>query len=74
MADRFVTIRTQGQDRWDIIAHRAYGDVNKLGLIIEANPSVPITPVIEAGTFIKVPVIAGTNVEQLRLPPWKRKR
>lgn len=71
---RFVTIRTQGTDRWDLIAQRAYGDPLKMQLIIDANPTVPITPAIEAGTFIRVPVIAGTNVDAVRLPPWKRNR
>ncbi len=74
MAERFVTIRTQGVDRWDLIAHRAYGDVNRIQLIIDANPSVPITSEVAPGTLIRVPVIAGTNVEALRLPPWKRTR
>lgn len=72
--ERFVTIRTQGNDRWDLIAQRAYGNPMKINLIIEANPTVPITPIIEAGTLLRVPVLPGINIDTLRLPPWKRQR
>jgi phage tail protein X len=62
---------TEGE-RWDTIAYKAYGDVNRLPEIIAANPGVPITERLEAGTVLNIPVISDPDTDTELLPPWKR--
>lgn len=61
-------------DRWDLIAYRYYGEANLLGIVIEANEQLAITPVLPTGVLVLVPVIAAevlpTNAADM--PPWKR--
>jgi hypothetical protein len=64
----------KGGDRWDLVAFYAYGDATKFPEIINANPTVPISVTIPAGTRLLVPVIQTTTATppQSALPPWKR--
>jgi phage tail protein X len=61
-------------ERWDTIAHKAYGNATLVKAIIEANPLVPITPRLPAGTVLSVPVIDQVNIltDVEKLPPWKK--
>lgn len=61
-------------DRWDTVAHKAYGDATKIQPIIEANKEVYLTEILPAGVRLLIPIIEV--VEDLKdpalLPPWKR--
>lgn len=64
----------QDGERWDTIAHKAYGRASLMKPIIEANPTVPVTPRLEAGTVLIIPVIDEIEVKTDKelLPPWKQ--
>lgn len=66
-------IAQQGE-RWDSIAHKAYGRPSLIKGIIEANPLVPITARLDGGTVLTIPVLDEINVQTdaEKLPPWKR--
>lgn len=67
----FRLYTTKDGDRWDLIAYKHYGDVNKMDTIISANPFVPITPTLEAGITIKLPIIEDLKQSTTEdLPPW----
>jgi len=60
-------------DRWDTIAHKAYGDASKFEPLIAANPSVPVTAVLQAGIRLVVPVLESEEGLEIELlPPWKK--
>lgn len=65
---------TKEGERWDHIAYKAYGRASLIQPIIEANPAVPITPRLAAGTVLVIPVIPETDVktDAELLPPWKQ--
>lgn len=65
----FIVIITRDGDRWDLIAHRAYGDPYDYERIIAANPHIPIRPTLPGGLRVWVPVVASPKAEA---PPWKR--
>ncbi|WP_279029277.1 tail protein X [Bilophila wadsworthia] len=70
MADTIIHLTTEGE-RWDIIAWRYYGSVNEAGRIMEANPSVPLVPVLPSGVRLSIPVINATTADETaNLPPW----
>lgn len=64
---------TEGE-RWDTVAHKAYGKPSAFAGIIAANPLVPITPRIAGGTILNIPIIANNSIktDAEMLPPWKR--
>jgi phage tail protein X len=66
-------IAKQGE-RWDTIAHKAYGSASLFHGIIVANPSVPVTPRLAGGTVLTIPIIAEAEVQtdKEKLPPWKQ--
>jgi phage tail protein X len=69
----YVEYITQDRDRWDLIAWNHYGDPYQFERIIKANPTVPITPELQGGIRLAIPVIDApllAGAEQL--PPWKR--
>lgn len=70
---KFTEYITSEGERWDTIAHKAYGDATKFGDIIEANPTVTIAATFEAGVRLQVPIIEVVvrSIKEL-LPPWKR--
>ena len=55
--------------RWDLVAYRAYGDATKVSVIIEANPQVPVSEVVEAGTILNIPILEAPEVTEALLPP-----
>lgn len=61
-------------DRWDGLAWKFYGSIRSMNIIIEANPTIPLSTVLAAGTEIVVPIVDNTSdaVISNNLPPWKR--
>lgn len=72
MPEEFYTYITKQNDRWDLIAYEYYNNALLYEEIIKANPEVKITPVLEAGIKIKVPVLKEDTTIQFELPPWKK--
>nr|DAF63595.1 MAG TPA: baseplate wedge protein [Siphoviridae sp. ctwQT14] len=72
MPDEFYTYITKQNDRWDLIAYEYYNNALLYEEIIKANPEIKITPVLEAGIKIKVPVLKEDTTIQFELPPWKQ--
>jgi phage tail protein X len=66
---KYITVEG---DRWDTIAHKAYGDATQYSKIIEANPFVTKSGVLPSGITIFVPVQDRPTVNSSNLPPWKR--
>jgi phage tail protein X len=66
----FLTHVTTDGDRWDLLANRYYGDPYRYVPIVEANPDVPLYPVLPAGLTIYVPILAD-DAALVDLPPWK---
>ena len=62
---------TKDNDRWDLIAYKFYKNASKYEIIIKANPDVPITPTLESGINLKIPVIDESETIEFTLPPWK---
>jgi len=73
MANFVEYVAKQG-DRWDTIAFKAYGDATLINGIIEANPTIVISPILEAGTRVIVPILeqGDIQIDSELLPPWKR--
>ena len=71
--DEFTEHITQEGERWDTIAYKAYGDAAEVNRIIEANPTVPVNPVLPSGIRLLVPIVQTVSVEidDKLLPPWK---
>jgi phage tail protein X len=67
----FYSYITKDNDRWDSIAYKFYQDATKYEVIIQANPSVPITPTLESGIKLKIPVLDANNEITFELPPWR---
>lgn len=67
----YITYVTEEGDRWDTIAYRVYGDVHAYEPIIQANPTVPIRPMLEGGIRLRIPIRASGSAAA-SLPPWKR--
>lgn len=63
---------TKDNDRWDLIAYIFYNDATKYEPIIEANPNIPITPILKAGLKLKIPVLDETETIKFELPPWRK--
>jgi phage tail protein X len=68
----FTEYTTIQGDRWDLIAYKAYGDVNRVPQIVEANPYVAVTPTLPAGIKLRIPVVTEEGLDANLLPPWKR--
>ena len=62
---------TKDNDRWDSIAHKFYKNATNYEPIIKANPNVPITPILESGIKLKIPILDESNTIKFELPPWK---
>lgn len=70
----FVEYITKDGDRWDTIANKAYGDPTLFAGIIEANTATVISPIIQTGTRLIIPILEQNEIEvdAELLPPWKR--
>jgi hypothetical protein len=66
-------IAIEGQ-RWDTVAEIRYGRSDLAKIIIAANPNIPITPRLEAGTVLQIPILEKNDPETdpSLLPHWKR--
>ena len=64
--------KTKPDDRWDKIAYMFYGDCFRTKELIEANPDVPIAPVLEASLDLIVPVLEKETESEDKLPAWKQ--
>ena len=62
---------TKDNDRWDLISYKYYDDPTLYEKIILANPDVKITPILEAGIKLKIPVIETSDEITTDLPPWR---
>ena len=59
--------------RWEQIAYKAYGDVNQMNALIEANTGIAADAIVPTGTKVLIPIMDDTVVEDSSLlPPWKR--
>lgn len=63
----------EGQ-RWDNVSVEFYGSVDKIGDLIEANPTVPIYDIFPSGVVLDIPIIERVQVmtDAEKLPPWKQ--
>lgn len=61
-------------DRWDTVAQKAYGDSTLISGIIEANPAVVVSAVLEPGVRLIIPILEEGEIiiDSELLPPWKR--
>ena len=66
--------RTNQGDRWDLISYKMYGNVSGMDTIINANPKVPLNPILPEGTILIIPIVDNTYSAQItsNLPPWKK--
>lgn len=71
MTGDFYEYITKDGDRWDLIAYEYYGDATFYELIITANPEVQITPILDPGIKLKIPVREETEQIKFILPPWR---
>ena len=64
---------TKEGDRWDQLAFRFYGSVKSIGILTDANPTVSLSPVIDFGTILIVPIIDNSTASVItkNKPPWK---
>ncbi|MCG7518853.1 tail protein X [Ruegeria sp. Ofav3-42] len=78
MSQTYLEHTTRPGERWDLIAHRYYGDAKLLHHILLANPELvgdtsnPVPLTLEPGTVLKIPVLEQSEIEAVQLPPWKQ--
>ena len=53
----FTEITLKEDMRWDTVSYKAYGSVAHVPEIADANPTVPLTDTIPAGTKLFIPII-----------------
>lgn len=68
----YYIYKTRPNDRWDSIAVKFRGDTFDYSDIIEANPHVPIKPVLDEGIEIRIPIKEETSEDKSKLPIWKQ--
>lgn len=68
----FYNYVTKDNDRWDLISYKFYNDSTKYEIIIKANSDIPITPVLESGIKLKIPVLEEKETISFITPPWKK--
>lgn len=62
--------KTVQGDMWDSIAYKLYGDVNRVDVLIAANPQYRKIYIFSAGIELEIPDIEE-NMTPNGLPPWK---
>ncbi|WP_066569602.1 tail protein X [Snodgrassella sp. CFCC 13594] len=73
MANSVLQYTTREGDRWDLIAHKYYGDATLIDGLIAANPHLPIAEQFAANLTVFVPVLtASPQNAQEDMPPWMR--
>ncbi len=68
----FTEYKTKENDRWDLIAFDAYGDVNRMVDIMDANPDVKAVDVLPSGFTLRIPILEPAVLDSVLQPPWKR--
>lgn len=64
---------TKDGDRWDLIAHKHYGNALLIAGLIAANPHLPLAEEFVSGLTVFVPVLESKpKNSQADLPPWMR--
>jgi len=71
MSEFYEYITKEG-DRWDLIAYQFYSNASLYEPIIKANPHIGITPTLQAGIKLKIPVLNQENTIEFELPPWRK--
>lgn len=73
MTESINYVTTQGE-RWDSLAWKFYGSVKSMNILIDANPAIALSGVLDAGTKVIVPIVEATSetITASNLPPWKR--
>ncbi len=63
----------QEYDRWDTIAHKAYGQPERWPEIARANPNIKLDALPTPGSVVWVPIIQAeqTVTTSAGRPPWK---
>lgn len=64
--------KTKTNDRWDTIAYKFYGDVFRTKELIEANPDISISPILDSNLTLIIPVLEKTSTNSEALPVWKQ--
>ncbi|PIT59960.1 tail protein X [Snodgrassella alvi] len=73
MVDSVLQYQTCDGDRWDLIAHKYYGDATMLDRLIAANPHLPLAEQFTANLTVLIPIIqSDTHTAQEDMPPWMR--
>ena len=73
MAEGVLVYTTRDGDRWDLIAHKYYGNALLIDGLIAANPHLPIAAEFVSGLTVRVPVLdAKPQNQQEEMPPWMR--
>ena len=64
---------TKDNDRWDLLAFKFYQNPALIEVLLDANPRVKITPVLEGGIKLNIPTLSREELAGKKLlPPWKR--
>lgn len=59
-------------ERWDLIAHRYYGNALLIEGLIAANPHLPVCETFAANLTVFVPVLPAKPQSRDDMPPWMR--
>lgn len=68
----YLEYKTIAGDRWDLLAHKFYGNLKFINKIIDANKSVPIYERFPAGVELKIPVLEEHMTMDDKLPKWMK--
>lgn len=66
----YYIYETAENDRWDLIATRFYGNCFDYDEIIRENFHVGITPILDAGIELRIPVKENV-LNKKNVPKWK---
>lgn len=69
-----INYTTKQGERWDQLAHRYYGTVKSMNILTDANPTVSLSPIIDSGTNLIIPIVDNSSdtVITKNTPPWKK--
>ena len=63
---------TKDNDRWDLSAYKYYKSPALYEEIIKANPEVKVTPLLDSGIKLKIPVLEESETIKFETPTWKK--